>query len=219
MEDILLYKDLKIQSIFGKYSVHFKNSELKFKNEDNVLYIVDKNIFKLYFKNFKHISKILLIDAKENNKSFERMQKYLSFFQNNKVNKKTIINCIGGGITQDISSFICSIYYRGIKWNFYPTTLLAQADSCIGSKNSINFNKSKNLIGCFYPPEKVIINTNFLKTLKTKEINSGIGEILKCGIISNSEIFLKNENKYLKLINYKKDLALFIYKSLKIKKK
>ena len=71
MEVILLYKDLKIQSIFGKYSVHFKNSELKFKNEDNVLYIVDKNIFKLYFKNFKHISKILLIDAKENNKSFE----------------------------------------------------------------------------------------------------------------------------------------------------
>ena len=159
------------------------------------------------------------MDAKESNKSFEKMNKYLSFFQKNKVNKKTIVTCIGGGITQDITSFICSIYYRGIKWHFYPTTLLAQADSCIGSKNSINFNKSKNLIGCFYPPEKVVINTNFLNTLKDKEITSGIGEILKCGIISNSETFLKNKNQYLKLINYKRNLELFIYKSLQIKKK
>ncbi len=219
MEVIQLYKNLKVNSIFGRYNVYFKKSQTNFKNEINFLYVIDKNIYKRYFKKFKHISKILIVDAKEDNKSFEKMNKYLSFFQKNKVNKKTIVNCIGGGITQDITSFICSIYYRGIKWHFYPTTLLAQADSCIGSKNSINFNKSKNLIGCFYPPEKVFVNINFLKTLKDKEINSGIGEILKCGIISNSETFLKNENKYLKLINYKKNLELFIYKSLQIKKK
>ena len=219
MEVIQLYKNLKVNSIFGRYKVYFKKSQTKFKNEINFLYVIDKNIYKLYFKKFKHISKILIVDAKEDNKSFEKMHNYLSFFQKNKVNKKTIVNCIGGGITQDITSFICSIYFRGIKWHFYPTTLLAQADSCIGSKNSINFNKSKNLIGCFYPPEKVFVNINFLKTLKDKEINSGIGEILKCGIISNSETFLKNGNKYLKLINYKKNLELFIYNSLQIKKK
>ena len=219
MEVIQLYKNLKVNSIFGRYNVYFKKSQTKFKNEINFLYVIDKNIYKLYFKKFKHISKILIVDAKEDNKSFEKMHNYLSFFQKNKVNKKTIVNCIGGGITQDITSFICSIYFRGIKWHFYPTTLLAQADSCIGSKSSINFNKSKNLIGCFYPPEKVFVNINFLKTLKDKEINSGIGEILKCGIISNSETFLKNGNKYLKLINYKKNLELFIYSSLQIKKK
>lgn len=219
MEVIQLFKNLTINSIFGKYNVHFKKSKIKFKNDKNFLYVIDKNIYKYYIRNFKHISKILIVDAKESNKSFEKMNKYLSFFQKNKVNKKTIVTCIGGGITQDITSFICSIYYRGIKWHFYPTTLLAQADSCIGSKNSINFNKSKNLIGCFYPPEKVVINTNFLKTLKDKEITSGIGEILKCGIISNSETFLKNKNQYLKLINYKRNLELFIYKSLQIKKK
>ena len=219
MEVIQLYKNLKVNSIFGRYNVYFKKSQTNFKNEINFLYVIDKNIYKRYFKKFKHISKILIVDAKEDNKSFEKMNKYLSFFQKNKVNKKTIVNCIGGGITQDITSFICSIYFRGIKWHFYPTTLLAQADSCIGSKSSINFNKSKNLIGCFYPPEKVFVNINFLKTLKDKEINSGIGEILKCGIISNSETFLKNGNKYLKLTNYKKNLELFIYSSLQIKKK
>ncbi len=215
---IQLYRNLKITSTFGKYDVYFKRSKIKFKDKKDIFYIVDKNIYSLYKNSFSNISNLLLINPKEENKSFEKMNNYLSFFQKRKVNKKSVIICIGGGITQDISSFICSIYYRGIKWHFYPTTLLSQADSCIGSKNSINFNKSKNLIGCFYPPQKVIINLRFLKTLKIKEINSGIGEILKCGIISNSDNFLKEKKEYIKLINKKSNLDKFINKSLKIKK-
>lgn len=218
MGAILLFKNLKIKSKFGKYDVYFETSKINFKKDKNYFYVVDKNIYNLYKAKFSNISELLIIDPRERNKSFEKLSKYLKFFQNKKVNKKSTVICIGGGITQDISSFICSIYYRGIKWHFYPTTLLAQADSCIGSKNSINFNQSKNIIGGFYPPQKVLINLNFLKTLKVKEIQSGIGEILKCGIISNSDNFLRNKKVYLKLINSRKNLDKFIFKSLKIKK-
>ena len=132
MEVIQLYRNLKINSTFGKYDVYFKRSKIKFKDKKDIFYIVDKNIYNLYKNSFSNISNLLLVNPKEENKSFEKMNSYLSFFQKCKVNKKSVIICIGGGITQDISSFICSIYYRGIKWYFYPTTLLAQADSCIG---------------------------------------------------------------------------------------
>ena len=219
MEDTQLFKRLKIKSKFGSYEVFFEKSKINFKKNENYIYVVDKNIYNLYKSNFANLSRILIIDPNEYNKSFEEMSKYLGFFQKKKVNKKSTVICIGGGITQDISSFICSIYYRGIKWHFYPTTLLAQADSCIGSKNSINFNKSKNIIGGFYPPQKVFVNFNFLKTLKVKEIQSGIVEILKCGIISSSDNFIKNKKEYIKLINYRKNLSNFIFKSLEIKKR
>ena len=65
MEVIQLFKNLTINSIFGKYNVHFKKSKIKFKNDKNFLYVIDKNIYKYYNKNFKHISKILIVDAKK----------------------------------------------------------------------------------------------------------------------------------------------------------
>ena len=86
---------------------------------------------------------------------------------------------VGGGITQDLVCFISSILYRGVKWKFYPTTLLAQADSCIGSKSSINLKNNKNQVGTFYPPTEIIIDVGFLKTLERQEILSGVGEIIK----------------------------------------
>ena len=68
---------------------------------------------------------------------------------------------------------------RGLKWIFYPTTLLAQSDSCIGSKSSINSGDLKNILGTFNPPKRVILDVNFLETLKKEDIYSGIGEMIK----------------------------------------
>jgi 3-dehydroquinate synthase len=73
---------------------------------------------------------------------------------------------------------------RGIKWAFVPTTLLAQADSCIGSKSSINFNSYKNLLGSFTPPNRIIISQQFLETLPDNDFTSGVGEIAKLLIIA-----------------------------------
>ena len=75
----------------------------------------------------------------------------------NNIRKNDTIIAVGGGITQDIVAFVSSILYRGVKWKFYPTTLLAQCDSCIGSKSSINFDNYKNLLGTFIPPNEIYI--------------------------------------------------------------
>jgi 3-dehydroquinate synthase len=77
--------------------------------------------------------------------------------------------------------------YRGLKWMFFPTTLLAQADSCIGSKTSINFDDSKNLIGTFYPPDIIYVDSAFCKTLTAEYFNSGLGEVIKFHLMSDKK--------------------------------
>ena len=143
------------------------------------------------------------------------LKKLLSITQK----KNTTLIVIGGGIIQDISCFISSVLFRGIKWVYYPTTLLSQADSCIGSKSSINFQFKKNLIGTFNPPDSIYVNFNFLNSLNQKDINSGIGEILKCAIIKNKSKFIKEKDRYIKLILENKEMNNFIIHSLLIKKK
>ena len=96
---------------------------------------------------------------------------------------------IGGGITQDITAFTSSIMYRGVDWLFYPTTLLAQGDSCIGSKTSINFGAFKNQIGGFYPPNKILINPDFLDSLSDAEMKSGLGEMCHYFIVASEADF------------------------------
>ena len=113
----------------------------------------DKKIFTYhsdinqYLKNNK---KIVTINANEEAKSFISLQKVLRKLVKLKISKKSKLIVIGGGVTQDIGSFIASILFRGIEWQFLPTTLLAQGDSCIGSKTSINFEGLKNQIGTFF---------------------------------------------------------------------
>lgn len=109
------------------------------------------------------------------------------------VSREGYIVAIGGGVIQDLVTFAASIYMRGIKWYFLPTTLLAQADSCIGGKSSINFKSWKNILGNFYEPEKIFIFTEFLQTLTDDEIRSGIGEIFKVYLLSGRESAAKLE--------------------------
>tara|TARA_B100000405_G_scaffold130855_1_gene91611 strand:+ start:887 stop:1660 length:774 start_codon:yes stop_codon:yes gene_type:complete len=99
--------------------------------------------------------------------------------------KKNTLHVVGGGITQDIASMCAAIFKRGIEWVFTPTTLLSMCDSCIGSKMGVNHNNSKNQLGTFYPPKRVIINVSFLRSLSKRDIYSGIGEILKLYALDN----------------------------------
>jgi 3-dehydroquinate synthase len=90
---------------------------------------------------------------------------------------------VGGGITQDITGFAASTLYRGVNWVFVPTTLLAQADSCIGSKTSLNYRHYKNLLGTFYPPASVHIYAPFLTTQAQTDYMSGLGEVVKLHVM------------------------------------
>lgn len=181
--------------------------------------IVDQNLRSFYnFIEFKN--KIIWIEAKEETKSFENLSPIIEKLLELGIKKNSRIVAIGGGIVQDTVSFISSILFRGIEWIFFPTTLLAQGDSCIGGKSSINFGKYKNQLGNFNPPNKVIICFEFLKTITDMEYRSGIGEMCHFYFVSgrtDTNFFI---SKYKRAINKEQqDLVDIIERTLLIKKK
>lgn len=150
---------------------------------------IDQSLLRPYETEFKRLiaaHPYLVIEAKEEHKEYIFLGQYFDFLIQNGFNRNDVLVTFGGGILQDISGFIASTLYRGIKWVYIPTTLLAQVDSCIGSKTSINFGKSKNLIGTFYPPDLILVDIHFTKSLRLCDVNSGLGEIIKFHLLSNS---------------------------------
>jgi 3-dehydroquinate synthase len=94
---------------------------------------------------------------------------------------------IGGGITQDLTGFAASTLYRGVRWVYAPSTLLAQADSCIGGKTSLNYEAYKNILGTMYPPEMVVVDPRFPGTLSREDFFSGLGEVVKLHVLGGAE--------------------------------
>lgn len=139
--------------------------------------IIDQNILKFHPE--IEIASPLTIVCEEKLKNMDTVVEILRNLQQRNVKKNSLIGVIGGGIIQDLSTLALSIYMRGLRWHFYPTTLQAMIDSCIGGKSSINFGHQKNLIGNYYPPEKIFLDINFLKTIPKIEIVSGLIEGIK----------------------------------------
>lgn len=186
------------------------------KEEDENIYIIDNYINKkIKIKSKKKI----VINSVENSKDFKELNNIIKKLLDLNISRNNKIICIGGGITQDVSSFVASIIFRGIDWEFYPTTIISQCDSCIGGKTSINFQGYKNLIGNFYPPKKIFININFLKTLSKSEIFSGMGEMAHYFFLSkeNYNLFFDNLDNIVLLKH--KILKKILAQNLKIKKK
>lgn len=159
------------------------------KNPNNLL-IVDANVRELYFKHLKVDEKrIFTIEPNEEFKTLNNgVMKALDFLVEKNFTKTEELIAVGGGITEDITAFIGACYKRGIKWIFYPTTLLSMCDSCIGGKTGINYHRTKNQIALFSAPREVNINIQFLKTLPEYHIKSGMGEILKLLVTGGKEI-------------------------------
>ncbi len=132
---------------------------------------------------------VLRIDASEQAKSFEQVGDTLEQLVELGLRKRGRIMVVGGGVTQDIGAFMATVLYRGVEWIFVPTTLLAQGDSCIGGKSSINFRGFKNLLGSFLPPAAIFIDVDFLESLPAAQVTSGIGEILHFLIYQGEEAF------------------------------
>lgn len=221
MEVLPVSSLMKIKSYTGEYEVfsHDGSIESVFNSNDKIHLIVDKNVAKLYpeVKALTEKYKTVFIEASEQNKSFDRISDYIDQLLEFGIKKNHRIVAFGGGITQDITCFIAANLFRGIKWDFFPTTLLAQVDSCIGSKSSINYGKYKNLIGNFYPPKRIFINLKFLETLSGDEMKSGIGEMIKVHAIRSSEMLKDILNSYDQLTD-KKVLQKFMKQSLEFKK-
>ena len=105
------------------------------------------------------------------------------------LDRSSFLVSLGGGVLGDLTGFVASIYMRGIPYVAVPTTLLAQADACIGGKTGVNSVVGKNLIGTFHHPAFVLIDIDTLETLPDRIWNEGFAELLKHGIIRDAELF------------------------------
>lgn len=195
---------LTINSNIRDYDVIFEETYDfidNFNNIKNSVLIIDKNVYQLYKNKFTKMKEenLFLFNAIEDNKTFDYVKEIYDFLLSKSVKRNLTIISIGGGITQDITGFVASTLYRGVNWIFVPTTFLAMTDSCIGSKTSINYGKYKNLMGTFYPPQKIHINVNFLDTLEKLDFYSGIGETIKFQLMK--EEYPKDFKKVLDTIN------------------
>jgi 3-dehydroquinate synthase len=176
---------LPIKSAQGDYEVEFFPSIESALDAaakiDDPFYLVDRNVKALYERELAPIldGRVLELDATEEEKTLSGIGKVVEFLQRHGANKKSTVVAIGGGIIQDLATFSSHIYYRGIRWAFVPTTLLAMSDSCIGAKCGINLGAFKNQLGVFQSPSAVLIATGFLRTLADVDVASGHGEIIK----------------------------------------
>ena len=217
-------ENLVIQSHNGPYRVFFEDNCLINLNSnipENAHFIIDQNLANLYtdqMRNILNYHSTLVIASYEENKALEKFPSYVAHLVAKKLRRNHLLIAIGGGIIQDITCFLSATILRGVDWSFYPTTLLSQADSCIGSKSSINSGAAKNILGTFTPPKRIYINVSFLDTLTDVDVRSGIGEMLKAHIIDGPESFDKIAADYEKLRNHKFLFKYYIKRSLDIKK-
>ncbi len=213
-----------IRSLFRDYNVHFIGDftgAIKPLAEKNAFFIVDALVWEIYGERIKGVipdSRYFIVEANEKNKALDKCGEIIEILVDRQVRRNEQLVAIGGGIIQDVTAFSASIIYRGIEWSFFPTTLLAQADSCIGSKTSINLGNKKNLIGNFYPPTEIYIDTAFLATLPEADILSGIGEMLHYYYYAASPFFEKIISKRPQLLSERRLLRDYIRESLQIKK-
>jgi 3-dehydroquinate synthase len=136
------------------------------------------------------------------------------------VDRKSALIALGGGVVGDIVGFVASTYMRGIPYYQIPTTLLAQVDSSIGGKTAIDLPEGKNLLGTFYQPKGVFIDLSFLNTLPSREFKNGMAEIIKYGIIDDTDLFSLLESEVKAISDRDMTLLLtIIEKSCRIKKR
>lgn len=218
-----MFDSLKIHSYRHDYMVHFIEdyiSALKDQIRNRDVMFIDKGIFELYrdIAEKLQMQRVVLVDANEGTKSFHSLEAPIDQLLSMGISKTDRLIAVGGGVTQDVTSFIASILFRGISWIYFPTNLLSQADSCIGSKNSINFKTFKNQLGNFYPPSEIYISSSFLRTLSHKDILSGLGEMMHYFCVSGKDDFQWAKEIYINE-GWKKDgFGSLIQKSLSIKK-
>jgi 3-dehydroquinate synthase len=177
--------NFSVQSNIRNYDVLIETTPDFIKNlaqYSQACFVVDENVWNLYSSSLLRdlpTSDVIVLPINEDRKNLETVQELYDQFVTLSAKRNLTLISFGGGVLQDITGFAASTIYRGIHWIYIPTTLLAQADSCIGSKTSLNYHGYKNLIGTFFPPAKIHIYPPFLKTQSDADFYSGFGEVLK----------------------------------------
>jgi 3-dehydroquinate synthase len=215
---------LSVKSHVHDYEVTFTGDVFGQINADwqqGGYFLVDARIAALYADKlpFGHDTRrCMVIEALETNKALPYIAEIAERLVANNFKKGYRLCAVGGGIIQDIAGFVATILHRGSTWTLFPTTLLAQCDSCIGSKTSINLGQYKNQLGTFYPPVQIFLDQIFLTTLSPAELRSGLGEIIKVHFLDGPESFRYLQERFDRITDDAAVMSDFIRRSLSIKK-
>lgn len=169
---------------------------LGYQSEQKVCIITDSNVEKLYAQTVKtlletrfHTVLIHSFTAGEENKNLSTVEDVYKELIVHHFDRNDFLIALGGGVVGDLTGFTAATYLRGIDFIQVPTTLLSQVDSSIGGKTGVDFLQYKNMVGAFYQPKLVYMNLSVLKTLPQKQIISGLGEIIKHGLIKDKSYY------------------------------
>jgi 3-dehydroquinate synthase len=195
---------LSVQSSPRPYDVTFASAEPladvieKFVSQaSHPVVLADERALEAHLKDVPSLADAptMAVEATEDFKSVESALSVVDFMDSQRVNRSSVLVVIGGGIVQDVGAFAACVYKRGVPWAYVPTTMLAQADSCIGAKSGLNFHGAKNLVGVFSAPRRIVIHTGFLATLPDEDLLSGLGEVFRLSIIGGAEFLESFERR------------------------
>ena len=186
------------------YSIHIGSNILHTIGENmnifsfsrKTLIISDTNVAPLYLdtvinslKESGFIPYTAIIEAGEKSKAFATAEQLFTTCIEAGLDRKSPIIALGGGVIGDLAGFVAATYLRGVPFIQIPTSLLAQVDSSVGGKVAVNHPLGKNLIGAFYQPKFVLIDTDTLTTLPSRELSTGLAEVIKYGLIADQSLF------------------------------
>src|SRR6266542_4162784 len=145
----------------------------------------------------------ITVPAGEPAKTLETAQRCYDRLAAQRLERKSFIVALGGGVVGDLAGFVAATYLRGIPFVQVPTTLLAQVDSSVGGKVGVNLKAGKNLVGAFHQPRLVLCDLDTLKTLPLREFRAGLAEVIKYGIIQDPALFRRLERRLPELLEHR----------------
>ena len=143
---------------------------------------------------------LITVPAGETAKSLKSVQSCYDQLAAHRLERKSFIIALGGGVVGDLAGFVAATYLRGLPFVQVPTTLLAQVDSSVGGKVGVNLGAGKNLVGAFYQPKFVLCDLDTLRTLPEREFRAGLAEVIKYGIIYDAKLFSRLERGLEKIL-------------------
>lgn len=148
----------------------------------------------------------IVLEDGEHTKTMASVESIIDLLLGNRHDRRTTVIALGGGVIGDIAGFAASIYQRGVNFIQIPTTLLSQVDSSVGGKTGVNHPLGKNMIGAFFQPQCVIADISSFNTLPARELSAGLAEVIKYGLINDTEFFTWLEANIESLMDLNQDL-------------
>lgn len=188
---------IPVKTSTGEYNIYLERGSLQKVKEylnlnRKVLIVTDSGVPEVYAKTVASQSEnpfIVTIPMGEASKCFDTYKMLLSKMVEFSFTRTDCVVAVGGGVVGDLAGFVAASFMRGVDFYNIPTTVLSQVDSSIGGKVAIDFEGIKNIVGAFYPPKAVVIDSDTLKTLPGRQISNGLAESVKMAMTSDENLF------------------------------